>query len=139
MIDIVQNSLPVMIYNFTETHAVSDDLSKGALDRQKASSQVAGEDLEVQTKKDTTQKSENKDQSQQANFNDLAKKIQSVLGEENLSIEFSLDKDSKKMIMKVIDENTKEIVQQIPPETALKIARIVANLLDSGKITDAKV
>jgi flagellar protein FlaG len=139
MIDIVKNSLPVKVYNFTEAKSVNEDLSKGTVDKQNALSQDTGTDLSVKPKKEQTQKNDTTDQSKRSNFNDLAKKIQSALGEDNLSIEFSLDKDSKQMIMKIIDEKTNVIVQQIPPELALKIARIVANYMESGNITDAKV
>jgi flagellar protein FlaG len=79
------------------------------------------------------------EKNKQANFNDLAKKIRSILNDDNLTVEFSLDKETKKMIMKVIDSDTKEVIKQYPPDITLKIARIVAGTLDQGQVTNAKV
>ena len=39
------------------------------------------------------------------------------------SVEFSLDKDSDKMIVKVMDIATKEVIRQIPSEEMLAIAQ----------------
>ncbi|GGX98457.1 flagellar protein FlaG [Pseudoduganella dura] len=39
------------------------------------------------------------------------------------SLEFSIDEDSKRTIVKVVDVATKEIVRQMPTEEALQIAK----------------
>ncbi|HEX8601051.1 MAG TPA: flagellar protein FlaG [Pseudoduganella sp.] len=39
------------------------------------------------------------------------------------SLEFSIDQDSKRTIVKVVDVATKEIVRQMPTEEALQIAK----------------
>ncbi|UGQ45204.1 flagellar protein FlaG [Massilia endophytica] len=44
------------------------------------------------------------------------------------SLEFSIDNDSKRTIVKVIDQSTKEVLRQIPTPEALQIAKS----LDSG-------
>ncbi|TWI64605.1 flagellar protein FlaG [Pseudoduganella lurida] len=41
----------------------------------------------------------------------------------NQSLEFSIDEDSKRTIVKVIDLGTKEVVRQIPTEQALQISK----------------
>jgi len=64
-------------------------------------------------------------------FKDLSEKLSSILEDESLKIEFSLDKDTNKMILKLIDSKTKEVIQQYPPEIALKIARIVNMYLNN--------
>jgi flagellar protein FlaG len=63
-------------------------------------------------------------------------KINEVMKEENLKIEFSKDEETKRMILKLIDKETQEVVQQYPPEITLKIARIVANTLEQGSLTN---
>ncbi len=80
-------------------------------------------------------------ESHQSDFNKIADKLRSTLGENNLAIEFSLDEDSKKMIMKVIDSVTQEVVQQFPPDVTLKIARIVASTMGNGNgnVTNATI
>ena len=41
--------------------------------------------------------------------------------------------------MKIIDSKTQEIIRQYPPDITLKIARIVAQTLEQGQVTNAKV
>jgi uncharacterized FlaG/YvyC family protein len=66
-------------------------------------------------------------------FKELASKLKSIVEDDNVSFDFSLDKDTKKIILKLINSTTKEIIQQYPPEISLKIARMVAaSLLNNG-------
>lgn len=73
------------------------------------------------------------------NYNDLANSIQALLGEQNIALEFKMDEDTKKMILRIIDSNTKEVIQQVPPEIALKVAKFVADQLGNGQVADAKI
>jgi flagellar protein FlaG len=73
------------------------------------------------------------------NYTELADKFQEILNDANLAIEFSMDKDLKRMIMKLIDSETNEVVRQLPPDITLKIARIVAGAMGNGSVADAKV
>ncbi len=73
------------------------------------------------------------------NYKELAAMLQKFLGETDKTIEFSIDEETKKLVMKVIDNKTQEVIQQLPPEVTLKIARIVASTLGNGKLTNAKV
>lgn len=41
----------------------------------------------------------------------------------NTNLNFSIDKESNKVVVKVIDKDTKEVVRQIPPDELLKIAK----------------
>ena len=43
-------------------------------------------------------------------------------------IEFSVDDDTGKMVVRVIDANTKEVLRQIPSEEMLAIARAINSL-----------
>jgi uncharacterized FlaG/YvyC family protein len=72
-------------------------------------------------------------------YNNLTKKLEEMLQSDELTIVFSVDKETKKMVMKLINPETKEIVQQFPPEITLKIARIVAATLDNGQVANAKI
>jgi flagellar protein FlaG len=51
------------------------------------------------------------------------KKINESLPTSAQSLQFSIDEDSKDIVVKVIDQNTKEVVRQIPSEEALDIAK----------------
>lgn len=72
-------------------------------------------------------------------FEEFQKKLQDVLKENNLSLEFSKDQELNKMIIKIVNSETKEIIRQIPPDVALKIARIVSAELGTGQIADVKI
>lgn len=75
----------------------------------------------------------------QADFKDLEEKLKPFFDEENQTVEFSMDDVTNRLVMKVIDNKTKEVIKQYPPEITLKIARIIANTLEQGKVTNARV
>lgn len=80
-----------------------------------------------------------KTEEKKPDFSKIAEKLQSLVGEDSVIFEISKDKHTNKMIIKVIDSKTKEILQQYPPEITLKIARIVASSMESGILTNATV
>ena len=51
------------------------------------------------------------------------KKINASLPASAQSLEFSIDEDSKDIVVKVIDQATREVVRQIPSKEALEIAK----------------
>ncbi|GBD05249.1 hypothetical protein HRbin20_00830 [bacterium HR20] len=55
-------------------------------------------------------------------------------------IQFAVDKETRRTIIKVIDPQTNEVIRQIPPEEALRISRMISRLRsDRGAVTDARV
>lgn len=44
------------------------------------------------------------------------------------SLEFSLDKDSNRTVLKIVDNQTKEVIRQVPSEEALEIAKALDKL-----------
>lgn len=86
--------------------------------------------------KDSIVKDENK---LQVNYSKFENEVRSFLKENMLAIEFAIDNDTKKMVMKLIDENTKEVVKQFPSEISLHIARILSSTLETGNITNTIV
>jgi flagellar protein FlaG len=46
------------------------------------------------------------------------------------SLQFSIDEDSKDIVVKVIDQSTKEVVRQIPSKEALQIAKSLEKTMD---------
>lgn len=65
--------------------------------------------------------------------------IKHFLAQNNLAIEFSIDEQTKKMVMKLIDDETKEVVKQFPSEVSLQIARMLTSSSEGGSITNAIV
>ena len=52
-------------------------------------------------------------------------KINQVLRTENKSLQFEIDHDSGKTVVRIIDEDTNEVVRQFPSEEVLAIARAI--------------
>ena len=71
------------------------------------------------------------DQVKQA-VQDINKSLQSL----SQGLEFSLDTDSKGVIVKVIDQQTKEVLRQMPSQEALDIAKALDQVL--GKLIKTK-
>ena len=46
------------------------------------------------------------------------------------SLQFSIDEDSKDIVVKVIDQNTKEVLRQMPSKEALQIAKSIDKMMD---------
>lgn len=55
----------------------------------------------------------------------------------NYNIRFSLDRESKRVVVKIVDPGTEEVVRQIPPEEMLQIMKRIDQML--GLILDEKV
>jgi flagellar protein FlaG len=85
---------------------------------------------------DTLKKSDSKNE---VNFEDFSNKLKNFLKDGNLQVEFSIDKELNKLVMKVINNETKEVIRQIPPDITLKIARMVTSILGNGQLTNATV
>ena len=54
---------------------------------------------------------------------DAVGKLNESMQARSQSLEFSIDEDSKRTIVKVVDLATKEVVRQIPTEQALQISK----------------
>ncbi len=80
-----------------------------------------------------------KKQSIVIDYDKISKKLEEIINDKSLMIQFTIDDQTKKMIFKLINAETKEVVQQIPPDVALKIARYVASTLEDKNVANAKV
>lgn len=53
-------------------------------------------------------------------------------------IEYEIDADTKRLVFKLQDKETKKVISQVPPEELLSFAKRIMELLD-GKIVNMKV
>jgi len=67
---------------------------------------------------------------------EAAKVANSVMDSLSLSLNFSVDHDLGKVVVKVMDSATKEVIKQIPSEEMLAIARALDKL--QGLLVQAK-
>ncbi|HOK14169.1 MAG TPA: flagellar protein FlaG [Candidatus Kapabacteria bacterium] len=107
-------------------------------DKEEGSSVGAKLDKETQTEEIKPKEKEFKNKVN-SDLKELGEKLKNIVKEADVFLEFSIDKDTNKMILRVIDNKTKEVIQQLPSEIALKIARIVSNIEGEGQIANAKV
>ncbi|MBC7454176.1 MAG: flagellar protein FlaG [Massilia sp.] len=56
------------------------------------------------------------------------KSINDVLQSRSPNLEFSVDNDSHRTIVKVVDKNTLEVIRQMPTQEALEIAKALDHL-----------
>ncbi len=75
-----------------------------------------------------------------ADITKLSDNLQQIFNEPDTALRFSIDKDTKKIILKIINSKTNEVVLQIPTEVAVKISHFIANTLEQqGKVTDSLI
>lgn len=67
----------------------------------------------------------------------MQKEFNKFLAPQNTTLEYGMDKLTKKMIFKVRDKESKEVIRQIPPEQLVEFAQHIIELLD-GKIFNTK-
>ncbi len=130
----IQGLPPIVIQNFPELqNNIRKELADNLVEETKNRPEKAGSEA-INSKIERA----NKEAQKLADFSDLSDRVQNLLSENSVVVQFSLAKTTKKMIMKLIDPKTKEVLHQYPPDIALKIARIVANVLETGHVTNAK-
>ena len=91
---------------------------------------IAEEAVAAQTSAITDKKTENTDQDLAAAIDKLNSKVQNL----NRNLEFSLDKDSGQLVVKVVDANTHEVIRQIPRKEALELARSIEQYMQDHHI-----
>lgn len=85
------------------------------------------------------EKKKNDEFVQTIDSNKLESEISKLLEEDTLKAKFSIDEDTNKMILTIVDRKTEEVVKQYPPEVSLKIARMVSEMIENNSVTDARV
>lgn len=73
-------------------------------------------------------------------FSAVLDMLHSVIEQEHIELEFIVDEATQKLVLRVLDAETKQVLQQIPPEIALRIARFVMEFLqrNGGGIADVR-
>ena len=74
----------------------------------------------------------------------LAEQIREYVKTHQRALNFSVDEESGRMVIKVIDAETEEVVRQIPPKEALALAKMLKEHLDdvalaAGLLLEEKV
>ncbi len=114
--------------------------SDKTIDRQLLKKAIEDEmSIEVKTEdKSNTLSAKVEEKDFKLNYDVLKDKLKEIMADESLDIQFAKDEDSNKMIMRLVDLETKETIKQFPPEITLKIARMVAASSEQGILSNAK-
>ena len=56
--------------------------------------------------------------------------INRAMQENNANVEFSVDKDTKQAVVKVVESGTGVVIRQFPSEEALAISRVIGEQMD---------
>jgi flagellar protein FlaG len=67
----------------------------------------------------------------------VAQQLQDFVGEMNRGLEFSVDKDSGRDVIKVIDKASGDLVKQYPSEEVLGLVSKLSDMI--GSFVDAQV
>jgi flagellar protein FlaG len=79
-----------------------------------------------------------------ADLEALAEQLREYVETHQRALNFSVDEESGRMVIKVIDAETEEVVRQIPPKEALALAKMLKEHLDdvalaAGLLLEEKV
>jgi flagellar protein FlaG len=68
------------------------------------------------------------------------KLLQEKLATTNQSVNISVDDVTKRIVVKIVDNATNEVVRQLPTEEMLRISRSLAETsINMGKVTDVRI
>jgi flagellar protein FlaG len=98
-----------------------------------------GKTPEVETKASNTNKQTTDEFQRTFEQVKIEAEITKQLEEDSLIAKFSTDKETDKLILNIINQDTDEVVRQYPPEVSLKIARIVNNMIKSNNTADVSI
>jgi len=86
---------------------------------------------------DAVDKAENKQPLTSEQLEKVAQQLQDFVGEMNRGLEFTVDKDSGRDVIKVIDKASGDLVKQYPSEEVLTLVAKLSDMV--GGFIDAKV
>lgn len=96
---------------------------------------VSNADMTLSSVSNLEPKADNKSEAEEQ-IKQAVQKIQGVVDNLAQSLRFSIDEETGKTIIKVMDAHTEELIRQIPTEEAIEIARTLdkaQGLLFNGK------
>lgn len=66
----------------------------------------------------------------QSQLKQAVENINKTIAAFSRDVEFSIDSDTDRTVVKVIDQNTKEVIRQIPSQETLEIAKAITHVID---------
>jgi flagellar protein FlaG len=122
--------------NSTKIEVTSEKAERSALNKPAAEIDLAEKTarIEEQSKSSISEASKTPAMTPQQ-LEKVAQQLQDFMGEMNRSLEFLVDKDSGRDVIKVLDKSTGDLVKQYPSEEVLgiisKLSNATGNLIDT--------
>ena len=136
---VIQSSIDLSSTNLTPEYAKSQN-SENNISLAKDIDN-SPEKQKITTQQEVVDKTENKSVDKQpltpAQLEKVAQQLQDFVGGMNRGLEFSVDKDSGRDVIKVIDKNSGDLVKQFPSEEVLTLVAKLSDMV--GGFVDAKV
>lgn len=70
-------------------------------------------------------------------FSQVQSELQKLLPT-NTYAKINVDSSTRKLVVRIVDSRTDEVVRQLPSEESLKLAQLLAGRLEQGSVTDSK-
>ncbi|PCI56633.1 MAG: flagellar biosynthesis protein FlaG [Gammaproteobacteria bacterium] len=132
---VIQSTIDLSSTNLTPEYAKSQNLEDNVSSTKSINNNI------IQDKKVTPQEVVDKVDVKQPltpeQLEKVAQQLQDFVGNMNRGLEFSVDKDSGRDVIKVIDKNTGDLVKQFPSEEVLTLVAKLSDMV--GGFIDAKV
>lgn len=136
---VIQSSIDLSTTNVTPEYAVKQNSDSSV-------SLAKGIDNNITQEKNISQqeivykgadKAEDKQSLTPEQLEKVAQQLQDFVGEMNQGLEFSVDKDSGRDVIKVIDKSSGDLIKQYPSEEVLTLVAKLSDMV--GGFIDAKV
>lgn len=115
----IKDPVPILATKNTPEHSLRS--GKNSINEQKRAEEKLEKNIEVD----------------KSNLRKQTDKLNQVMDLFNYSIRFTLDDESKRMVVKVVNSETDEIIRQIPPKEMLQLMHRLDQVV--GVILDEKV
>lgn len=78
------------------------------------------------------------DQPTSAQLKEAVDNINNAMRQSNSNVEFSIDKDTRHQVIKVVESKTGEVIRQFPSEEVLAISRAIDKMQQQGLLLNNK-
>ncbi len=137
----VEGLPPLVVVNTTEVDPVTLDPKEATV-----VSEVQKEEVRRRLQAGAVQRRQPEQQSEDQSrseppaldFSKIAEELQQVLAKDRM-VQFMIDKATKKIVLRIIDTETQDVIAQLPPEQSLKIAQYILGKVREGLVADARI
>ncbi|MEH6595123.1 MAG: flagellar protein FlaG [Colwellia polaris] len=128
------NSSTVELVNGNTERTTSENKS---VDNLQKNATTIGTSIAEEQKSVSTSETNKAEKMTSEQLNKVAQQLQDFMGEMNRSLEFIVDEDSGRDVIKVLDKDTGDLIKQYPSEEVLSIISKLSNA--SGSLIDTEI